>query len=113
RLSRHTVEAYRRDVEALAVFQARAGSSLRDATQRTLRKFVAQQVTRGYARASVARRVAAIRTFYRWGRARGRVPADPAAGLGRPKVTSRLPAVLKAADAAALAESPDPAEEGL
>ena len=113
RLSENTVAAYRRDVEALARFQARAGSSLAEATHRTLRRFAAQQATRGYARASVARRVAAIRAFYRWARARGRVPEDPATALGRPKVSSRLPLVLKPADAAALAESPDPAEEGL
>jgi site-specific recombinase XerD len=61
----------------------------------------------------VARRVASIRTFYRWAAARGRIAADPAAALGAPKVTSRLPGVLRPADAAALAESPDPLEEGL
>jgi len=38
---------------------------------------------------------------------------DPAAALGRPKVSSRLPTVLRPADAAALTESPDPSEDGL
>src|SRR5438105_6189068 len=99
RLSENTVAAYRRDVEALAVFQARSGATLHGATLRTLRRFVAQQATRGYARSSVARRVAAVRTFYRWARARGKMHEDPAAALGRPKVSSRLPTVLRPADA--------------
>ncbi|MFN2544308.1 MAG: tyrosine recombinase XerC [Actinomycetota bacterium] len=106
RLSPHTVSAYRRDVEALAHFQARSSSALVNATHATLRRFVAQQATRGYARASVARRVAAVRSFYRWAKARGVVDIDPASSLGRPKVTSRLPSVLRPADAAALAEAP-------
>ena len=106
RLSPNTVAGYRRDVEALAVFQARGSSSLRQATHPSLRRFIAQQATRGYARSSVARRVAAVRAFYRWARARGKVQADPAATLGHPKVTSRLPAVLRPSDAAALAEAP-------
>ena len=50
--------------------------------------------------------MAAIRTFYRWARARRKLPSDPAAALGRPKVVSRLPTVLRPADAAALAEAP-------
>jgi integrase/recombinase XerC len=106
RLSPNTVSAYRRDVEALAVFQARMGSSFRDATHQSLRRFIAQQTTRGYARSSVARRVAAVRTFYRWAKARGKLHSDPAASLGSPKVTSRLPSVLRPDDAAALAEAP-------
>jgi integrase/recombinase XerC len=107
RLSPRTVAEYRRDLIALAVFQARAHSSLREATHQSLRRFIAQQATRGYARASVARRVSAIRTFYRWARARHLVETDPASALGSPKVTSRLPAVLRPAEAARLAEAPE------
>jgi integrase/recombinase XerC len=106
RLSDHTVQAYVRDVTELARFLERSRGSLATASHAQLRRFVAAQVTRGYSRASVARRVAAIRTFYRWARARRRVPVDPAATLGRPKVSSRLPTVLRPREAAALAEAP-------
>ncbi len=106
RLSVHTVAAYRRDLAHLATFLARGGASLRSATYPVLRRFLAQQATLGYARASIARRVGAIRTFYRWAAGRGLVEADPAALLGRPKVVSRLPAVLRPREAAALVEAP-------
>ncbi len=106
RLSENTVAAYRRDLGQLAAFLARQRRSLTTATYPTLRRFLAQQVTRGYARASIARRVGAIHTFYRWAAARGLVETDPAVLLGRPKVTSRLPAVLRPADAASLVEAP-------
>ncbi len=107
-LSDHTVSAYRRDLTQLAAFLARQGRSLPTATYEALRRFLALQATLGYARASVARRVAAVRTFYRWASARGFVGADPAELLGRPKVLSRLPSVLRPADAARLVEAPAP-----
>jgi len=106
RLSPNTVLAYRRDVTQLGVFLARSGSSFAGATHATLRRFLANQATRGYARSSIARRVAAIRTFYRWALAAGAVDADPASALGRPKAGSRLPSVLRPAEAAALVEAP-------
>ena len=107
RLSPHTVLAYRADLIQLALFLARGGGSLTTADHALLRRFLAQQATRGYARTSVARRVASVRTFYRWARAGGLVAEDPAALLGRPKVASRLPSVLRPLEAAELVEAPE------
>jgi integrase/recombinase XerC len=71
-----------------------------------LRRFLAQQHTLGYSRSSIARRVATFRTFYRWCLSTGRLERDPSTLLGRPKVISRLPSVLRADEASALAEAP-------
>jgi site-specific recombinase XerD len=109
-LERHlapsTVVAYRRDLTQLSTFLARAGSSLRSASLEELRRFLSHLNTLGYARASMARRVGAIHTFYRWAAGTGALAADAAALLGRPKVVSRLPVVLKPAEAASLLEAP-------
>lgn len=105
-LSPNTVEAYRRDLGQLLTFLERGHTGVGDATYADLRRFLAQQATRGYARASVARRVGAIRTFFKWARREGLVAADPASLLGRPKVQSRLPSVLRPAEAAAFVEAP-------
>jgi site-specific recombinase XerD len=106
RLSPNSVAAYRRDLLLLGGFLHRGGWSLTEAEHSTLRRFLAQQHARGYARATIARRVGAIRTFYRWALSTGEVPRDPSALLGRPKVVSRLPTVLRPRDAAALSEAP-------
>jgi integrase/recombinase XerC len=105
-LSDHTITAYRRDVTGLATFLTRGGSSLAAARYPQLRRFLAQQHALGYARASIARRVGAIRTFYRWGLTTGATDDDPSALLGSPKVVNRLPTVLRPREAAALAEAP-------
>ncbi len=106
RLSPNTVAAYRRDLTQLSLSSSANGSSLGTVTYPLLRRFLAQQHTLGYARASVARRVGAIHTFYRWAVATGRLTDDPSLLLGRPKVVNRLPTVLRPAEAAALAEAP-------
>ncbi len=111
RLSEHTVAAYRRDLAQLGVFLARGRRDLRSAGIDELRRFLAQQITLGYARSSIARRVGAIRTFYRFALARGLVEHDPAALLGRPKVAQRLPGVLRPGEAARLVEAPEVPED--
>jgi integrase/recombinase XerC len=108
RLSANTVAAYRRDLVQLATFLHRQRLTLESATYPMLRRFLAHQTTLGYARASIARRVGAVHTFYRWCHSQGVVASDPAALLGRPKVTNRLPTVLRPREAAELVEAPPP-----
>jgi integrase/recombinase XerC len=111
RLSPNTVAAYRGDLGQLATFLTRNRSSLGDAPYPLLRRFLAQQHTLGYARATIARRVGAIRTFYAWAASAGRVPTDPSLLLGRPKVVNRLPTVLRPREADALTEAPLESED--
>ena len=111
-LSVNTVAAYRGDLGQLATFLTRNRSSLGNALYPLLRRFLAQQHTLGYARATIARRVGAIKTFYRWAVSAGRLQGDPSLLLGRPKVINRLPAVLRPREADALAEAPLASDDG-
>ena len=80
--SPHTVAAYRRDLGSSRLPAPRRRSSLEAADLPLLRRFLAQQHTLGYARASIARRVGAIHTFYRWAVAEGRLTDGPVAPAG-------------------------------
>jgi len=106
RLSPNTVAAYRNDLLHLATFLHRSKQTLASADHVALRRFLAQQHALGYARASIARRVGAIHTFYRWAVADGRIDLDPSQLLGRPKVVNRLPTVLRSGEASDLMELP-------
>jgi len=112
RSSPNTVAAYRGDLEQLAIFLTRGRSSFGSAPYPLLRRFLAQQHALGYARATIARRVGAIRTFYRWAVSAGRIQEDPSLLLGRPKVVNRLPTVLRPREADLLAEAPQGTEDG-
>jgi integrase/recombinase XerC len=106
RLSEHTVRAYRTDLTSLATFLCRGDRSLLDADYPLLRRWLAHLGTRGYARSSMARKAASIRSFYEWAGRRGLLASNPASLLSHPSKPSRLPGVLKAADAEQLATAP-------
>lgn len=91
---------------SLSTFLGRGGRSLLDADHAVLRRWLAQLRTRGYARSSLHRKAAGVRTFYAWATRRGMVVSNPAALLSGPSPASRLPTVLKASEAGLLAAAP-------
>jgi integrase/recombinase XerC len=105
-LSPRTVDAYRQDLDALTTFLERSGTDLRGATYPLLRRWLAHLASRGYARSTIARRAAAVRTFYRFAVRRGIVDRNPASLLISPKLGTRLPSVLKPGEADSLVEAP-------
>jgi tyrosine recombinase XerC len=106
RLSPRTIEAYRADLGSLQTFLERADTTLREATHQLLRRWLAHQATRGYARSTIARRAAAVRSFYRFAVKQGMVERNPASLLASPKQPRLLPSVLRSAEAEALVEAP-------
>jgi integrase/recombinase XerC len=95
-LSRHTVRAYYGDIASLLEYASRNGidePGLLDVP--TLRGWLASQHQAGAARATLARRGAAARTFTSFAHRRGWLAADPGPQLGTPKARHVLPQVLR------------------
>ena len=78
-----------------------------DFNQQSIREFMTDLHKRGNARASAARKLAAIRTFGRYLRREGVLEGDPASLVGTPKREVRLPAHLGEAEMSRLLEMPD------
>jgi integrase/recombinase XerC len=95
-LSRHTVRAYRGDIQSLLEHAAECGladPAEIDAT--TLRGWLASQHQAGAARATLARRGAAARAFTAFGQRQGWLSSDPGRVLGTPKPHRTLPRILE------------------
>ncbi len=108
-VSDHTRDAYGSDVVQFAEWLERGSvDDLRDVDHRLLRRYLGFLDTRGFAPATIARKVASIRAFFRFLIRRGLVDADPTQALRTPKGASRLPRVPKAREAEALVEAADP-----
>ena len=97
-----TVEAYRRD---LAQFAAFIGSSPATAETDTLERYIAQLRADGLAPATVARRIAALRSFYRHLLLLGTRDDNPAAELSPPRRPRKLPRTLSPGEAERLIEA--------
>lgn len=90
-----TVRAYRTDLSAFTVWAERAHVNDPAQVDRLLlRRHVASLATRGRARATMARRVAALRRYFAWLRRTGVVPVDPSSRLSAPPGAVRLPRLL-------------------
>jgi integrase/recombinase XerC len=111
--SQHTVRAYDSDLSQFLTFLAARGSRTRaqltmiDFDQANIREFMGDLHRRGNTRSSVARKLAAIRTFSRYLRREGILDGDPAALVGTPKREQRLPAHLGEAEMSTLLDMPD------
>ncbi|HXY73617.1 MAG TPA: site-specific tyrosine recombinase XerD [Actinomycetota bacterium] len=112
-LSAHTVDAYRRDLDKYAHYLAESG--VRDATraeEETIARFVehlsAQEYAEGrrYRASSVARTLAAVRSFHRFLVSEGDADRDPAAGIERPRVPRNLPRPMTVEQVQRLLEPP-------
>lgn len=105
--SAHTVRAYVADLVSLFDHARRMGcAEVAEVDLAELRSWLATQRTMGAARASLARRAAAARTFSAWAHRSGLLPTDVAAALASPRAQRELPTVLRADQAAALMEAP-------
>ncbi len=103
--SRHTLDAYRRDLVRARAFTRGRGVELEDATEADLRALLRAESAAGLEAATVARRLAALRTYFRFLYLEGRRSDDPAAGLDAPKRVPPLPRVLSEAEVLALIET--------
>jgi integrase/recombinase XerC len=105
--SEHTVRAYLGDVRALLEHAAGRGlTSLEGLDIGLLRSWLAGQHSAGRARATLARRAAAARTFTAFAHARGWLDRDPGPLLGTPRVRRRLPDVPRPEQLAAVLAAP-------
>jgi integrase/recombinase XerC/integrase/recombinase XerD len=92
--SRHTLRAYGSDLAELAEWATRRGSEPGSLAYRDLRSYAAALSERGLARASVSRKLAAVRSFHDHLTRTGAAQQNPAELLPMPKKESRLPRVL-------------------
>src|SRR5262245_43824463 len=97
--SAHTVKSYREDLtQALTFFRDKLGESgplpPTKITTRLVRAYLAWLSEQGYAKTTVARRLAAVRSLFRFMCRRGMIDANPCDGLRGPRQDKKLPHFL-------------------
>ena len=112
-VSPHTVRAYESDITQFLAHVA-AGSGRKrselgpdDVTLASLRGFLAELHARGIARASVARKISAVRTFARYLRREGLLDNDPTTLVTAPRLEKRIPRHVGVDDMTRFLETPD------
>jgi integrase/recombinase XerC len=94
-LSPASVRAYSSDAQRFAEWAGRGGAEgPADVDRIVLRRYLAYLATRRYAKASIARTAASLRSYFQWCAKRGLIVDDPSVRLSAPSPDSRLPRVL-------------------
>ncbi len=128
--SDHTLKCYNTDLQQYVYFldTEQAGSASQDSyesggaatavamevraeilsvTAATIREFLVTLHNRNYSRATTARKLATLRSFYKFLVRRGYLQSSPVAVIRTPKQEKRLPKFLEAEQIEALFDAPD------
>ncbi len=104
-LAENTLSAYRSDLLLFSVWAASRSRGLLEVGPADLSDFMAEQL--GTPVRTVARRLSALRRFYRYQVQRGTLDHDPSARLESPRLARRLPGVLSETQVDELLTAPD------
>lgn len=102
--SQHTLRAYKKDIEVFSDF---VKSSPEEIDPIDVRGFIANEINSGLSKTSVGRRLAAVRSFFRFLHREGYIKSNPAKVVNTPKSPKRLPRFLTVDEVFSLVEKPE------
>ena len=106
--SRYTVRNYTHDLlDFFNFLKSKKISSLNEVDKHVVRDYLSYLVKEGFVKASIARKLSAIRSFYRYLLREKIVTTSPVATTSSPKLDKRLPSFLTTEETVRLLEAPD------
>lgn len=113
--SPHTIKNYERDLREFRSYLTEDGSKPEIAPRRidhiTLREFLAHLHRKGNQKTSIARKLAALRSFFRYLYQEGRISSNPARLLQSPRLAQKTPRFLSIREVEQILELPDSRSE--
>ena len=106
--SNNTIAAYRNDIQQFAGFCVgrRNGRGWADINRAVILEYMQDLQAKRYAEATVARKVAAVKSFFGFLTAEGLIPQDPTESLSSPRVGKTLPKPITPQQVDELLEQP-------
>jgi len=109
--SHNTMAAYQNDLGQFLIFLQRRPQHLRpgrwdEVTRDHIVSYILDMKEREYASSTIARKVAAVKSFFKFLEASGHITANPAKDMETPRAEKHLPATISAAEVDRLLEAP-------
>ena len=105
-LSRNTLEAYRSDLLQFGAWLEETGAEALSADHGVVTSWLDSLAAGGASPATLQRKAACLRSFYRHLRREGTIEHDPTADLRAPRKSQKLPQVLSREEVARLLQAP-------
>ena len=110
-MSAHTLRNYESDLEQFRSFlfsiEKREDFEVEQIDRLTIREWMASLHTAGLKKASIARKLASLRTLFQFLIREGKLESNPAKMVATPKIERKLPSHLSMEDAVRFIETPD------
>jgi integrase/recombinase XerC len=103
-VSAHTLRAYRKDLEDFFEYVKTEPDKI---DMIDVRGFIAEQIKKGLNKTTVSRRLASIRSFFKFLCREGYIKSNPAKLVPNPKIPKLLPRFLSVDDVFSLVEKPE------
>jgi integrase/recombinase XerD len=97
-LSPHTIRAYGSDLEDFRAWMGREQIDLKGVGHRAMRRYLAEMDRARYSRATINRRLSAVKALFAWLVEMGFLADDPLSVVSGPKLSRSLPVTLTDAD---------------
>jgi tyrosine recombinase XerC len=107
--SDHTVTNYKIDLKEFS--ETIKDKPLEQITHLDVRLFLAKMKEKNFSKNSIARKMACLRSFFKFLYREGYIKSNPAVSLSTPKIDKKLPLFLSTNDVVKLLESPDPSDD--
>jgi tyrosine recombinase XerC len=105
--STHTLAAYEDDLRQYREFLTVRGREVQDVDHTHIRQFLGSLMEQGLAKRSAGRKLACLRSFYKFLRRKGVTAANPTAIVASPRLERRLPQFLDEDAVAQVLAQPD------
>ncbi len=102
-----TVRNYSTDILGFFDFLKEENISLKEVDHSVIRRYLGQLLEKGIARASIIRKLSALRSFFRYLNREGELSNDPLSTISGPKRERRLPSFLGLEEVLSLLKAPD------
>src|SRR5215471_17050327 len=105
-VSEHTLLSYESDLSQFQAFLKSKKVGIREIDHVVIRDFLGHLYELGLQKSSIARKLACLRTFFKFLVRDGRLRANPAELISSPRLPKKLPSYLPEAEAVAVVETP-------
>ena len=104
----NTVRNYRTDLlDFFNFLKDEKIGTLNEVDKQVIRRYLSNLIKRAFVKASIARKLSALRSFYRYLKREGIIAVSPVANTTSPKLDKRLPAFLSQDEINRLLKTPD------
>lgn len=107
--SSHTITNYKIDLRGFS--ESIKDKPVENVTHLDIRLFLAKLKEKNFSKRSVARKMACLRSFFKFLYREGLVKSNPSVSLSTPKIEKKLPLFLDTDDVVKLLESPDSSDD--